>query len=125
MIEQAKTKLQAEMDGAKDNAYVQFIGQFILKHVEAHPEDAEKILTEGKTIAKSLDAMRTAASKKKVGNVAMLTPIEGFTVVLEFFGIKKQLNMADFIPATVTAASAPTPTPQPASDFDVSLDAYL
>ncbi|CAH8716974.1 hypothetical protein WDD9_004744 [Paenibacillus melissococcoides] len=30
MLEQAKAKLRAEMDGTKDNDYVQFVGQYLL-----------------------------------------------------------------------------------------------
>lgn len=119
MLEQAKAKLQAEMAGAKDNAYVQFVGQYLLNHIEAHPGDAEKVMTKDKTIAKSLDAMRKAAEKKRKGNVAMLTPQEGFAVVFEYYGIKA----AGAVPV-VSAAPAKVETPI-VDDFDVDLDELL
>lgn len=119
MLEQAKAKLQAEMAGAKDNEYVQFVGQYLLNHIETHPGDTDKIMAEDKTIAKSLEAMRKAAEKKRKGNVAMLTPQEGFAVVFEYFGIKA----AGAVPV-VPAASAKVETPVD-HDFDVDLDELL
>ena len=130
MSAEAIAKLKVEMDGNKDNSYIHYVGLFLMNHIASHPEDAGKILADGKTVAKSLDAMRSVAEKKRKGNVAMLTPAEGLTVVFEYFEIKKQIAVADFMPAVAPTAApiaAPTaaPAPKPASDFDVSLDAYL
>ncbi|NOJ73906.1 hypothetical protein [Paenibacillus alvei] len=123
MLEQAKAKLQAEMAGAKDNDYVQFVGQYLLNHIESHPKEADKIMVNEKTIVKSLEAMRKAAEKKRKGNVAMLTPQEGFTVVFEYYGIKSA-------PVAVpTSQETPTATVKtvepPADDFDINLDDLL
>lgn len=87
MIKKANSKIGSEMLGKKDNPYIQVVGGFLLKHLENSPSDAEKILNKDKDIAKSLDVMKKAAEKKKVGNVAVLTDEEGFKVVLEYFGI--------------------------------------
>ncbi|BFH13509.1 hypothetical protein WJ0W_006384 [Paenibacillus melissococcoides] len=119
MLEQAKAKLRAEMDGTKDNDYVQFVGQYLLDHIEAHPGDAEKVMVKDKTIAKSLEAMRKAAEKKRKGNVAMLTPQEGFAVVFEYYGIKST-DAASVVP--VAPAKVETPV---VDDFDVDLDELL
>jgi len=80
-------KIRAEMDANKNNAYVQVVGEFLLQHLAANPQDAEKILNPDKTILKSLEEMRKVAEKKKVGNCAVLTDQEGFEVVLKYFGI--------------------------------------
>ncbi len=130
MLEQAQAKLQAEMEKEKKNEYVQFIGQFLLGHLGANPGDAERILAADNTILKSLDAMKTAAQKKpRSGNVAMLTPIEGLTVVLKYFGIDKAPTvpvMPDMVATPVSAPTAPAaPQPAPKADFDISLDAYM
>lgn len=45
MKEQAIAKIKAEMEKDK-NAYVQAIGEMLLKHISAHPADAEKLLPE-------------------------------------------------------------------------------
>jgi hypothetical protein len=87
MIKEASSKIESEMLGKKDNPCIQVVGGFLLKHLDSNPQDAEKILKKDKDIAKSLDEMRKAAEKKKVGNVAVLTDEEGFKIVLEYFGI--------------------------------------
>jgi hypothetical protein len=110
MLKEAISKLNTEMEANRTNQYIQYIGKLLLGHIEKNPQDAEKILTADKTIGKSLDAMRTVAQSKKVGNVAMLTPDEGFKVVLEYFEIN---------------SDTATPKPKPASDFEVKLDDFM
>ncbi|CAH8772252.1 hypothetical protein [Paenibacillus dendritiformis] len=119
MLEQAKAKLQAEMAGAKDNDYVQFVGQYLLNYIDAHPGDADKIMAKEKSIGKSLEAMRKAAEKKRKGNVAMLTPQEGFAVVFEYYGIKST-DAASVVPAAPAKVEIPV-----VDDFDVDLDELL
>lgn len=118
-------KLQNEMNTNKGNSYIQVVGAFLVQHIQAHPEDAEKILAEGKTIGKSLEAMRKEAEKKKAGNVAILTDQEGFAIVLKYFGIEST--------ATVINPPQTEPIPEPAkpqqqktqADFAVSLEDFL
>lgn len=109
----AVAKIKAEMEQNKDNAYIQVVGNFVLQHISDNPAAAEQIVTEGKTLKGSLDAMRKVAEGKKVGNMAVLTPEEGYKAVLEYFGIEAE-------------AIAPAPRPQaPKVDFDVNLDDLL
>lgn len=84
MQAEAIAKLQSEINGS-NNPAVQAIGQFLLQHLEQHPEDAGCILNTDKTILKSLEAMRKVAEKKKVGNMAVLSDSEGFAIVLNYF----------------------------------------
>lgn len=122
MFKDAISKLRSEMDKNTNNPYIQVVGGFLLQHLEVSPESAEKITATDKTIGKSLDEMRKAAEKKKVGNCAVLTDAEGFAVVLKYFGIKAPAN------AAVPATPAPTPIQVPAhtsADFNVSLDDLL
>lgn len=118
MINEAIDKIKKEMGGSKNNPYVQVVGNFVLAHLDQHPEDAEKVLVKDKTIVKSLDEMRTAASKKKVGNVAVLTDKEGFEIVLGYFGIKRGSVIS------VSSEMAPVKVHQN-EDFDVKLDDFL
>jgi hypothetical protein len=122
VLEKAISKIQSEIDQNKNNPYIQVVGGFLLMRLEENPDIADKILTDDKTIAKSLDEMRKAAEKKKVGNCAVLTDQEGFEVVLKYFGINSK----------VVAAAVPSVEirPEPASEkkvpsFDVSLDDLL
>lgn len=86
MVEKAMEKLTAEMAQNEMNPYVQVVGQHLIAYLEETPEHASEILSEGKTILKSLDVMRRYAETKRVGNVTVLTDAEGFAVVLQYFG---------------------------------------
>lgn len=120
MLSNAVSKIKTEIDGSKNNPYIKVVGDFLLRHLEADPGAAEKIMAADKTIAKSLDAMKAEAKKKQHNGMAMLTDAEGFAIVLKYYGIKG------------TVASSPvaqTPLridpPAPISDFDVKLDDFL
>lgn len=117
MIEKAIEKIKNEMEKNKNNPYIQVVGYFLLQRLKQNQGAAEKILQEGKTIAKSLDDMRKVAEKKKVGSCAVLTDQEGFETVLKYYGI-----------------NAPVPEPvlkeepkkeEPKDDFNYSLDDFL
>lgn len=103
MLTDAIAKIQAEMASSNNNPYILAVGGFMLQHLEANPEDAGKVLVKDKTLAKSLEAMRKAAEKKKVGNMAVLTDAEGFAIVLDYF--KKEV-------------AAPAAQPKPKSTKD-------
>lgn len=86
MFEEAVEKLENEMTKNESHPYIQLIGKYLLAHLEEKPEHAELILSEDKTIAKSLDAMRRYAETKRHGNMAVLTDEEGYAVVQHYFG---------------------------------------
>jgi len=88
MLNKAIEKIKAEMDKNKNNSYIQVVGEFLLQHLQDNPSNSEKVVQVGKTIGQSLNEMKKAAEKKKVGNCAVLSDQEGFKVVLEYFGIE-------------------------------------
>jgi PcfK-like protein len=88
LTKHAVTKLNDEMTSNKNNPYVQVVGNFLLQKLKNNPDAAEKILEKDKSILKSLDAMRKEAEKVKVGNCAVLTDEQGFSIVLDYFEIK-------------------------------------
>ena len=122
MVDKAEAvqKLNQEMIANSNQPYVQVVGQYLQKHLEAKPEHAEHILAEDKTILKSLDVMRRFAERKRVGNVAVLTDEEGFAVVLQYFGCwdgepfdlppEPQRPAARPIPQTTKTVPTPRPT---------------
>lgn len=120
-IANAVSKLRTEMDQNRDNSYVQVVGDYLLAHLDKYPQDAGKITADDKkTILKSLDAMRTVAGKKKVGNCGVLTPQEGFDIVMKYFGITKSDGFV--------LSPRPPAAPKPKSkeiDFDISLSDLL
>ncbi|MGM0776945.1 MAG: hypothetical protein ACQEXE_10285 [Bacillota bacterium] len=119
MKEKAIEKLKSEMEKEK-SSYVQIVGQFLLNQVENNPDAAEKVLEKDKSIMKSLTAMRKAAEKQKVGNMAVLSDEEGFAVVLEYFGIKGK-----GVPQTLVQSTPVAERAKVSADFDVSLEDFL
>ena len=122
MLADAVNKIRTEMTSNASNPYVQAVGQFLVAHLEANPAHAEKVLSEGKTVAKSLDEMRKVAEKKKSGGVAVLTDAEGFAIVLKYFGIDGRVSAPAQLVATPVVAAPPVPA---SSGFDVNLDDFL
>lgn len=119
MLKKAIEKIKSEMDQNKNSTYIQVVGAFLLKHLKENPGAAEKVLVQDKTIAKSLDEMRKAAEKKKVGSCAVLTDQEGFEVVLKYFGIETGIKQA---PAEPKEESAPI---KKNATFDAKLEDLL
>lgn len=117
-VENAVSKIRTEMDQNKNNSYVQVVGNYLLAHLDKYPQDAGKIAADGKTVAKSLDAMRQEASKKKSGNFAVLAPQEGFDIVMKYFGIAKSDRL---VMTPRRPAAAPVKPAAKDIDFDVSL----
>jgi hypothetical protein len=113
MLNEAISKIKAEMAQKNDDSYVQVVGEFLLGYLKDHPGTAERFLDPDKSIEKSLDEMRKAAEKKKKGNCAVLPDAEGFAIVLNYFGIE----LAQGGPVEVAA--------KPKVDFDVNLDDLL
>lgn len=119
-MEQAIAKLKSEIEANKNNSYISVVGDFLVQHIQAYPEEAGKVLAEGKTIGKSLDAMRQEAEKKKNGNVAVLTDAEGFAVVLKYFDMAPVSREA-----VIQHTVASSPKSKPIVDFDVRLEDLL
>jgi hypothetical protein len=122
MLAKAIEKLKAEIDGNKNNPYVQVVGEFLLQHLQENPSNAEKIFQEDKTIGKSLSEMEKAAKKKKVGNCAVLTDQEGFKVVLEYFGIDAAVLGTGVKPQEHMVQAPIAQDKNPNVDFNVELD---
>lgn len=95
MLIDAIAKLEKEMEEKKENTYIQCVGKYMVDYLNEHPDHAEKILADDRTLEGSMKHMRSVASKKKVGNVAVLTPVEGFKTVLEYYKIKDEVPQSE------------------------------
>ena len=115
MLDNAIKKLTDEMEKAQGNAYINHVGAFLIGHIKFHPDHAEKILAEGKTIHGSLAAMRDEAKKKQSGGCSVLTDQEGFEIVLKYFGID----------GSAPASEAGQAPPEKKQRFEVNLDDLL
>lgn len=113
MIENAVKKLTDEMEKNQNHAYIQYVGKYLTEYITQHPEAAEKIMNQDKTIAGSLAEVKKEARKKKTGNVAVLSDQEGFDAVLNYFEV------------TATSPAAPAPATPTKRRFDVSLEDLL
>lgn len=118
MIAQAETKIKNEMEKEK-NPYVKVIGDFLINFINENESEAEKIIAKDKTIMGSLKEMRKEANKHKVGNMAMLTPEQGFNVVLKYFGIKDKDVKVDY------AINGQNGKEEEKTEFNVELDDLL
>jgi hypothetical protein len=129
MLNKAIEKLKAEIGANKNNEYIKVVGEFLLNFLGEHPEAAEKIMTADKTIAKSLDEMKRIASTKKVGNMAMFTPQEGFSIVMKYFGIESGVAPQQVIESTLKSSNVNRPIEtqkaKPAIDLDIKLEDLL
>ncbi|MGF6356140.1 hypothetical protein ABIE27_004055 [Paenibacillus sp. 4624] len=104
MIQQALQKLQKEMgENAKDD-YVQHVGSFLTSYVRSHPEHAAFVLTDGKNIAGSLNAMKEEAKKKQSNGVGVLTDQQGFEIALKYFGVPVQEEKSNEAPSILNAS---------------------
>jgi len=93
MLKEAIEKITKEMEANKSKPYVQYVGQYLLDNIKE--SSAENILKEGKTIDGSMKHMENVAKKQKVGNVAVLTPDQGFKAVMEYFEIKEAIAVEE------------------------------
>jgi len=111
MLQQALKRIQAEVNDSKKKELA-FVGGQLMKYVRENPDKAALFTAEGKSIKGSFEAMRKAAEKVKVGNMAVLDPDEGMAIVMEYYGIKQD-------------KPEPEPEQKPEVSFDISLDDLL
>ncbi|MNI25923.1 hypothetical protein D3C73_796020 [compost metagenome] len=108
MLQQALQKIGTEISAEKKNKYLPAVGSFLINHLRNNPQDANKIMTEGKTIAGSLNAMKDEAKKNQDNGIGMLADEEAFNIVLKYYG--------------VPVAEPERGTIAKAVNFDISLD---
>ncbi len=92
LINKAIEKLNSEMD-KEYKKEIRVIGEFLLNQVTSNEDIAKAILTEGKTIMKSLDDMKRIARQRAINGCAVIDTEEGFEIVMNYFGIKKKLEI--------------------------------
>lgn len=120
-IEQAIEKIENEM--AKENdGFTQVVGEYLLGAIGEDETIAEKILVEGKTIKGSFKAMENEAKKKKVGNSAVLTDEEGFSIVLKYYEITPGAKEENFSSNKVISINQ---YKKESKELDIDLDNLL
>lgn len=89
MLKEAISKLKQEIENNQGNAYIKYVGEYLVDYINKNSQHAEKIIEEEKSIAGSLDYMKSEAEKNAKDGMAMLTPQEGFKAVLDYYGINQ------------------------------------
>lgn len=120
-IEQAIEKIKNEMH-KESNSYTQAIGNFLIGTIGTDDAIAEKVLTEGKTIMGSFKSMENEAKKKKVGNSAVLTDEEGFSIVLKYYEITPGAKKENFSSNKVISINE---YKKESKELDIDLDNLL
>lgn len=105
MLSQAILKINEEKNKEKNNPYVQVVGDFLIDHLYQHPENAEKVINQDKSIMGSLKDMENKAQARKVGTCGMFSPQEGFEIVMKYYGIGPE---AGTVPMNTTVPAAST-----------------
>lgn len=116
MLNQAIKKLETEMNASKANAYIQLVGSHLISAVRQDESIAANLINHDKTIEGSLSHMRKVAEKSKVGNMAVLTPEQGFKAVMEYFDIKGA------VPVIVATTPSASTQEIKSSHTDINLD---
>ena len=118
-MKEAIDKINQEMEGNKDNPYIQYVGEYMIKYITENPQRAENITKEDKSVAGSLKFMNEKAKKIQKNGMAMFSQEEGFAIVLEYFGIMEE-------PRVVPVLSVVKPSENiKKKKIDISLDDLL
>jgi len=88
MTNQAINKLRQEIEENRDNLYINYVGNYLVDYITRNNQYSEKFMNEEKTIKGSLEYMKTKAKAQAKNGMAMLTPEEGFEVILDYYEIK-------------------------------------
>lgn len=89
MVKEAICKINQEIEDNKENAYINYVGEYLVDYINKNPQHAKNIMKEDKTIMGSLNHMKNAAKENAQDGMAILTPEEGFKTVLDYYEIKK------------------------------------
>lgn len=127
MLDKAIEKLQTEANKKLSDRTIQNVCEYLIDYVQAHPETASKIMTAGKTIAGSINAMRDAARKMVHGSgAAVISDADGYKIIRNYFGITGGDDQDDARPAITVVKSASAADPAvPAAELNVSVEDLL
>lgn len=121
----AMDKLRDEM--ATDHSrYVTVVGEYLTNYLLEHPEAEAALLNSAKTIHGSYKQLEAEVRKTQKGNFGFLTDVEGFGMVLEYFGITEAIGNGGTVEAQaadISTIHTPLSTLKEPDPFD--LDALL
>ncbi|GMQ56758.1 hypothetical protein AN1V17_11520 [Vallitalea sediminicola] len=89
MLKEAISKLKQEIETNPKNAYIKYVGDYLVDYIKKNSQHAENIMRKENSITGSLEHMKKEAQKKAENGIAMLTPEEGFKAVLDYYKINE------------------------------------
>lgn len=114
-LQKAVDKIRDEMAANSANMALQAIGEMMTAHLDACPQDADKVLAEGKTLKGAYAAMESWARKNAKNGACCVVPKQAQKLVAEYYGVAQTQE---------PQAIADLPKPKAATD-EFDLDALL
>ena len=124
MITKAIIKINEEMQKNPQDKYTEIIGHYLIDRCN-DAETAEKLLKDGKSLKGAMDAVLTAAKKKKQGDVAVLMPQEVFAEVDGYFALSTDETEQQKAIMSVMGASAAPVKQKEEKKLALTLEAFL
>lgn len=113
-------KINAEMQKRPDDLYMEIVGHYIIDRCGEDEACEKKAADSGKSLAGAMAAVRNAAKKKAVGNCAVLTPGEVFSMIDKYFGFPVDARAQERAMASVSGASTVATAAHAAVSLDLS-----
>ena len=119
MIMKAIQKINTEMQKNPTDTYTEIVGHYIIDRC-GDEITAAKVADEKKSLKGAMDAVMQLATKKKQGNVAVLTPQDVFGAVDQYFDMATDEAAQEA--AIMGAGGAPKPQVEPPAAKKVVLN---
>lgn len=120
MYEKAMDKIRDEMAASK--GAVCMVGDIVTLYLQNEPENAEKILAQGKTLKGAYAAMRDYAREKRL---ECMTPDDAAERIAVYYGMEP-VKIMGLWGATLADETSPKTKPQAHAEADdLDLDALL
>jgi len=127
LFARATDALRDDMAANANDPAIQTAGRVMTELLRRNPEIAEKIVPEGKSLKKAMEAMKTEAGRHRNGNWACLDALSGMKVALQYYGIESITDMelvyaiSESMGAAVSGAEI-QPPPEPMAPVSKAVD---
>ena len=124
MIMKAIQKINTEMQKNPTDTYTEIIGHYIIDRC-GDEITAAYVADEKKSLKGAMDAVMQLATKKKNGNVAVLTPQDVFGAVDQYFGMATDEAAQEAAIMAASGAAKPRVEPPAAQKVVLNLSDFL
>ena len=124
MIMKAIQKINTEMQKNPTDTYTEIIGHYIIDRC-GDEITAARVADEKKSLKGAMEAIMQLATKKKQGNVAVLTPQDVFGAVDKYFGMITDEEAQEMAIAAACGATKTPVKPPVAKKVALNLSDFL